>query len=99
ERKLENLRSLPKWLATVTQDLLEENGMIDREALLDTITLDNDRREKTDKDGNHVSLMTIHAAKGLEFPSVFLVGVEEDQLPHKNSVTDPRALCEERRLF
>jgi DNA helicase-2/ATP-dependent DNA helicase PcrA len=99
DRKIENLRSLPGWLATLAKDQLEENGMIDPQELLDTLCLDNDRREEQKKGHNHVSLMTMHAAKGLEFPAVFVVGLEEDLLPHKNSAADPKALCEERRLF
>ncbi len=46
-----------------------------------------------------VSLMTLHGAKGLEFPSVLIVAVEESILPHKRSMEDPQQLEEERRLF
>jgi DNA helicase-2/ATP-dependent DNA helicase PcrA len=46
-----------------------------------------------------VNLMTVHAAKGLEFPVVFVVGLEEGILPHSNSLDDPAQLEEERRLF
>ena len=46
-----------------------------------------------------VSMMTLHTAKGLEFPRVFIAGVEDGLLPHKNSVEDPAAIEEERRLL
>jgi DNA helicase-2/ATP-dependent DNA helicase PcrA len=46
-----------------------------------------------------VNLMTIHSAKGLEFPVVFVVGMEEGLLPHASSLDDPPQLEEERRLF
>ena len=58
----------------------------------------------TDADGmdanpDRVTLMTMHAAKGLEFPSVFIVGVEHGILPHERSLEDPAAEEEERRLL
>jgi DNA helicase-2/ATP-dependent DNA helicase PcrA len=49
--------------------------------------------------GGGVTLMTLHMAKGLEFRRVYLVGLEENVLPHRNSVDDPSSLEEERRLF
>ncbi|MGC1512864.1 MAG: DNA helicase PcrA [Acidimicrobiales bacterium] len=68
-------------------------------AFLDTVTLvaDTDQLD-ADGDGSSVSLMTLHAAKGLEFPVVFLVGMEEGVFPHERALTDPHQLEEERRL-
>jgi superfamily I DNA/RNA helicase len=96
DRKLQNLRSLPKWLHSLAQEHLEDG--FDRQGFIDSLALDNDRRDNKKDDGDYVSLMTVHASKGLEFPAVFVVGLEEELLPHKNSV-DPQAICEERRLF
>ena len=48
---------------------------------------------------NAVTLMTIHSAKGLEFYNVFIAGLEEGVLPHQNSLDDPTAIEEERRLM
>ena len=49
-------------------------------------------------DGSMVTLMTLHSAKGLEFPVVFLIGMEEGIFPHNRSLTEPEELEEERRL-
>ena len=48
--------------------------------------------------GNVVTLMTLHAAKGLEFPVVFIIGMEEGIFPHSRSMMDQGELEEERRL-
>ncbi|BBH54595.1 ATP-dependent helicase [Fluviispira sanaruensis] len=48
---------------------------------------------------NAITLMTIHSAKGLEFPKVFIAGLEEGVLPHQNSIDSPEAIEEERRLM
>ena len=61
-----------------------------------------DASDNKDDDGilkNEVQLMTLHASKGLEFDIVFMVGCEEELLPHKNTIRDGADIDEERRLF
>jgi DNA helicase-2/ATP-dependent DNA helicase PcrA len=70
-------------------------------AFLEDVSLvqDVDQLEDDGSARDAVTLITLHAAKGLEFPNVFLVGIEEGVLPHQRSVDDPKQLEEERRLF
>ena len=65
---------------------------------LDDVSLATDE-DRARADGDRVSLMTMHAAKGLEFPAVFLVGVNEGLLPHEKSSETLEGIEEERRLF
>lgn len=67
-------------------------GFLERVALFTDLDLSNMEEDR-------VSLMTLHSAKGLEFPVVFLVGLEQDILPHRSSLEAPGGLEEERRLF
>jgi len=67
-------------------------GFLAEVALLTDVDLWNEEDDK-------VNLMTIHSAKGLEFPVVFVLGLEEGLLPHSSSLDDPPQLEEERRLF
>jgi DNA helicase-2/ATP-dependent DNA helicase PcrA len=66
---------------------------------LDTVVLIETGYEFDESDDNRLSIMTLHAAKGLEFSAVFIVGVEEGILPHSRSVSSLEELEEERRLF
>lgn len=68
------------------------------QGFLDEINLDREREEDKDEDNRGVTLITMHAAKGLEFPNVFLVGAEDGILPHERSKTEG-TVDEERRLF
>lgn len=67
-------------------------------AYLQTITLLTDADEKNDS-GDHITLMSIHAAKGLEYRSIFVTGMEENLFPSFMAMEDANGLDEERRLF
>ena len=67
------------------------------EVFLESVALVSDT-DDLDGDTSRVSLMTLHTAKGLEFPAVFLVGMEDGVFPHLRSLDDPHQLEEERRL-
>src|SRR6185369_14520798 len=55
------------------------------ETFLEDITLDSDREEEEENKGDAVTLITMHSCKGLEFPHVFVVGLEDGLLPHSRS--------------
>jgi DNA helicase II / ATP-dependent DNA helicase PcrA len=76
---------------------LEEGGALGD--FLDSVALTAKAEEPSDAPAEHVTLMTLHNAKGLEFGTVFLVGLEENLLPHRNSIARIEDLEEERRLF
>jgi DNA helicase II / ATP-dependent DNA helicase PcrA len=63
-----------------------------------SLVADADQVPEGEDHGGLVTLMTLHTAKGLEFPVVFLTGMEENVFPHQRSVNDPKELQEERRL-
>lgn len=67
-------------------------------AFLERVSLVSDADEIPDHEDGMVSLMTLHTAKGLEFPLVFMTGVEEGVFPHQRALADPTQLSEERRL-
>jgi DNA helicase II / ATP-dependent DNA helicase PcrA len=65
---------------------------------LDELALDSEREEEQENQGDAVTLITMHSCKGLEFPHVYIVGMEDGLLPHSRSKTEG-TLDEERRLF
>ena len=98
--KQENLQEMLDGIATFVQDNQEQGRGILLAEYLQVASLATDfDRNKTDKDADQVNMMTIHSAKGLEFPVVFIAGLEEGLFPSEMSADSPRALEEERRLF
>ena len=70
----------------------------DIRAFMDNLSLISDQ-DNLNKSDNAVRLLTVHTAKGLEFPVVFIVGMEEEIFPHRRCQYEPQELEEERRLF
>lgn len=100
QSKYENAQELLKGIAEFCEIRKEEGAeRIQLADFLAEVSLltdqDNDKEEQTNK----VTMMTVHAAKGLEFKNVFIVGLEEDLFPSAMSKDNPRAVEEERRLF
>lgn len=91
--KLENIKEL-KSVAVRFPNVLD---FLEQVALVESEYSQGEKRQGENKEG--VRLMTLHQAKGLEFPYVFIAGVEEGILPHIRSVDDLFQLEEERRLF
>ena len=77
----------------------EENEEKNLNEFLQDISLMTDQDKNDNSDEEYISLMTIHMAKGLEFPVVFIVGVEEDLFPSQMMISSREDLEEERRLF
>jgi DNA helicase-2/ATP-dependent DNA helicase PcrA len=93
QTRLENV----KELLSVTAKFEEGGGDTSLSAFLEQVSLISDI-DTYDESGNAVTLMTLHSAKGLEFPVVYLVGMEEGLFPHRRSSEDNEELEEERRL-
>ena len=93
EIRLENLEEFK----SITKTFEEQEGEVSLEDFLLEISLISDVEEYKD-DPNRISLMTIHSVKGLEFPYVFVIGMEEGLFPHMNSLMENHEIEEERRL-
>ncbi len=91
--RIENIQEL----GGVAAELLTRDPDAGLEQFLEQVSLVGEQDEY-DEDDSSVTLMTLHIAKGLEFPVVFIVGMEDGIFPHFRSMTDAAALEEERRL-
>lgn len=101
----ENLESMTRWenvqeLLNAAKEYTEDpdNDADTLDAFLAEISLFSDQ-DSQHEDNNFVTLMSIHSAKGLEFPAVFVIGLEEDLFPNAMSLSSRADLEEERRLF
>ncbi|MDP3792906.1 MAG: exodeoxyribonuclease V subunit gamma [bacterium] len=93
EDRLENLKEL-QTVASKYDELPGKEGI---EKFLEEVAL-LQHTDKLRNDPNRITLMTIHASKGLEFPVVFIIGMEEGLFPHSRTTYNPHELEEERRL-
>jgi DNA helicase-2/ATP-dependent DNA helicase PcrA len=98
--RIENLTEL----LTATEDFQEQNREATLASFLDQVALITDMEQQSSGEGkgrstaNSVTLMTLHNAKGLEFPVVFMAGMEEGLFPHSRSAENEEELEEERRI-
>ena len=92
--RLENLEEFK----SITKTFEEESGIASLEDFLNEVILVSDVNDQKEDGASKVTLMTIHAVKGLEFKYVFVIGMEENIFPHVNCIEGPDGLEEERRL-
>ena len=92
--RLENLEEFK----SIAKAMEINEGIVSLEELLDKLALVSDVSEQKNDNEDKVTLMTVHAVKGLEYDYVFVVGVEEGLFPHSNSLESNDELEEERRL-
>ena len=100
EKRMENVwqlvRNIQRMLEKQEDD---EEGASDLEAVISKLVLmDMLEQQDEEDDSDRVQLMTLHASKGLEFPHVYMMGVEEELLPHRTSIEEDN-IVEERRLM
>lgn len=100
-RRQHDVKTMPRVLEEMAQAVMAEEGRLALDVLLDHVTLapeDPEQSRKVRDHGDYVSLMTVHAAKGLEFRAVIVIALEEGIFPHRQAVEEG-GLAEERRLF
>lgn len=96
QRALDNTKELLAWIERLLTDENQKDLPLS-EVVRSLCLHDMLSRQDDESDDNQVQMMTLHSAKGLEYPHVFMVGMEEDLLPHRNSV-EADTIEEERRL-
>lgn len=97
--KYENIEELLNGIRDFVSTNYQKKEPVKLENFLENVALLTDQDNEKNEDQNKITLMTIHSAKGLEFPQVYIVGMEEELFPSKMSVNTQNELEEERRLF
>ncbi|HEX4869694.1 MAG TPA: DNA helicase Rep [Moraxellaceae bacterium] len=98
DKRIENVQSLLNSIQKMAEKQDDEDDKAIENVIRKLVLIDLLEQQAEEEDLDRVQLMTLHAAKGLEFPHTYIIGMEEDLLPHRNSI-EADTIEEERRLM
>ncbi|MDI1301756.1 MAG: DNA helicase Rep [bacterium] len=98
EKRIENVQSFLASIQRLAEKADDEDDKNIEQVIRKLVLMDILEQQAEEDDSDRVQLMTLHAAKGLEFPHTYIMGLEEDLLPHRNSI-EAETVEEERRLM
>jgi len=98
EKRIENVQSFLASIQRLAEKADDEDDKTIEHVIRKLVLMDILEQQAEEDDSDRVQLMTLHAAKGLEFPHTYIMGLEEDLLPHRNSI-EAETIEEERRLM